>query len=186
VRKASSGYSPGVVRDGNITMQPAPAKSSAASSIKGILLAWIIAGTMDITAASIQYYLRTGKGPGAVLRFVASGALGKTALKGGSGIELAGLGFHYLVALIFTLIFFIVFPLIPVARKSLVITGLIYGMLVWVIMNRLVLPLSAAPAIPFVLKKAAIAMGILMLCIGLPISIIIGAYYRRRQAVYAV
>jgi hypothetical protein len=134
---------------------------------------------MDITAASIQYYTRTGKGPGAVLRFVASGALGRSALKGGTGTEIAGLGFHYLVALIFTLFFFFIFPLISIARKNLVITGLIYGMMVWAVMNLLVLPMSAAPPIPFVLKKAAIAMAILMVCIGLPISLILGNYYKR-------
>lgn len=147
------------------------------SLTRSILTAWLIAGTMDITAACIQYYIRTGNGPEGVLRFVASGALGKNAFTGGTEMPVLGLLFHYLVAFIFTIIFFWFYPRLKVMQGNKWITGLVYGMIVWAVMNLLVLPLSAAPAIPFVLKKAAVAMLILMCCIGLPISLIANKHY---------
>ena len=57
-----------------------PRSQSAASAI---VLTGFIAGTLDITAACIQYYIRTGKGPANVLRYVASGVFGKEAFTGG-------------------------------------------------------------------------------------------------------
>lgn len=144
---------------------------------RSILTAWLIAGTMDITAACTQYYINTGKGPEGVLRYVASGLIGKSAGNGGIEIPLLGLLLHYIVALVFTLIFFWLYPRLKFMQVNKWITGLVYGMVVWVIMNRLVVPLSAAHTGPFVLKKAAIAMAILMVCIGLPISLVANKHY---------
>lgn len=48
-----------------------------------ILRSGLLVGTLDITAASVQYYARTGKSPLNVLRFVASGVFGQAALSGG-------------------------------------------------------------------------------------------------------
>ncbi|HSU28766.1 MAG TPA: hypothetical protein VLJ68_10315, partial [Chitinophagaceae bacterium] len=81
-----------------------------ATPLKTILLAGFVAGTMDITAACIQYYINTGKGPGNVLRFVARGALGRSALSGGNTSALWGLFFHYCIAFIWTIFFFWIYP----------------------------------------------------------------------------
>jgi hypothetical protein len=151
--------------------------------VKYILLAALTAGTMDISAACIQYYTKTGKGPAAVLRFVASAVFGRPALKGAQEMAAYGLLFHYLIAFIWTLVFFWLYPHIRIMQKNRVVTGLIYGIIVWTIMNQVVLPLSNAPAFPFVLKKAAIAMSIIMVCIGLPIALIIGWYYKRKHRI---
>ncbi len=154
---------------------------SKPAPLKAITLAWLTASTMDITAACIQYYIRTGKGPGGVLRFVASGVFGKKAFGGGTAMAGWGLLFHYGIAFCFTLFFYWIYPRLKFMEKNLVLSGLLYGALVWCIMNLLVVPASQAPVIPFVLKKAAIALLILMGCIGLPIALIIGGYYRRLQ-----
>jgi hypothetical protein len=149
--------------------------------IRVILLTWLIAGTMDITAAIIQTYIKFGKGPQGMFRFIASGVFGRKGATGGFPMEVAGLVFHYLIALIWTLLFFWIYPKWPLLSKNKVITGIAYGAFVWTIMNEVVLPLSNAPHLPFVLKKAAIAMGILMVCIGLPISLIAGSYYDKKD-----
>jgi hypothetical protein len=62
------------------------------------------------------------------------------------------------------------------------VTGLIYGVFVWVMMNRVVVPLSLIPKRPFhFTKESAIQMGILMLCIGLPVSLMAKKYYLYRK-----
>lgn len=142
-----------------------------------IVLAGLIAGTLDITAACLQYYIKTGKGPGNVLRFVASGVFGTDAFKGGNEAAAWGLVFHYIVAFLFTLFFFWIYPRMKFLSWNKVITGAGYGIFAWLVMNLLVVPLSNAPAIPFVLSKAIVAAAILMVCIGLPISLIVSRYY---------
>ena len=152
-----------------------PRSQSAASTI---VLTGFIAGSLDITAASIQYYIRTGNGPANVLRYVASGVFGKEAFTGGVPMAAWGLLFHYVIAFAFTLFFFWIYPKINLQSKNKIITGLVYGAFVWAVMNLVVIRLSnIPPPPPFDFSKVSIAMLILMFCIGLPISLLIGKYY---------
>jgi hypothetical protein len=139
-----------------------------------IIKAGFIAGTLDICAASIQYYIKTGKGPENVLKFIASGVFGKDAFSGGHLMSACGLLLHYIIAFAFTVFFFFLYPRLKFLSVNLFLTALLYGIFTWLVMNRVVLPLSNTPALPFSWLGAAIAAGILTLCIGLPLAIIAG------------
>src|SRR5689334_12909966 len=147
-------------------------------AINYILVAWLVAGTMDITAASIQFHNKTGKTPLIVLRYIASAVFGKKAMTGGTGMEIAGLLFHYLVALIWTILFFMISSPLRLYRMNNIIVGLLYGIFVWLVMNLAVVPVAFSKPYQFDINKAAVSCLILMFCIGLPISLIIGKYYR--------
>jgi hypothetical protein len=152
-------------------------KSRRSNAIQVIFLAGIIAGTLDITAAGIQYYINSGKGPGNVFRFIASGYFGDAAFNGGMAMAAWGLFFHYLIALLFAAFFFMLYPTVKFLSRNKIITGLLYGIFVWLVMNLIVVPMSNAPSGPIDLVKAVIPILILMFCIGLPIVLIIGKYY---------
>lgn len=141
------------------------------ASIKTILKAALIVGTLDITAACTQVYLRTGK-PSVkpVLLFVASGLLGKSAYTNGDIMMLVGLLIHYCVATAFTFFFFLVVAKRPFAKQQRLLTGILYGAFVWVVMNLLVLPLTAAPPLQRTFSSVAIGAGILIVCIGIPLA----------------
>ena len=151
--------------------------SSGPGATKAILTAGFVAGTLDITAAMTQFYIKTGKDPVIVLKYVASGVLGKTAMTGGLVEAICGLLFHYLIAFIFTLFFFWIYPKIKIMAANKWITGIVYGLFVWVVMNRVVVPLSRVTQPPFKLSAAIQAALILVFMIGLPITLIIGKYY---------
>jgi hypothetical protein len=57
-----------------------------------------------------------------------------------------------------------------------------YGVLVWAVMNLVVLPLSRVRRGPFQPGQAAVAVAILILCIGLPLAGIVGRHERARQS----
>jgi hypothetical protein len=135
-----------------------------------ILQAGLLTGTLDIAAALIQYYIKTEKNPEPVLKFIASGVFGNEAFSGGSIMSLYGLIFHFIIAFAFTLFFFWVFPKMKLLSKNRILTGIGYGIFIWLVMNLLVLPLSKTPKLPFTLSGAAIAIGILIVCIGLPLA----------------
>jgi hypothetical protein len=145
-----------------------------------ILKAGLFAGTLDFLAACIFVFIRTGQPhiPG-ISKFIASGVFGKAALDGGGGMMLAGLFFHYLIAFIFTIFFFWIYPKIRVASKNRLATAVVYGILVWSVMNLIVIPLSNIASRPISLSNALINIGILILCIGMPVSLIAHAYYRK-------
>lgn len=148
---------------------------------RAIITAGLIAGSLDIISACVQFYLKTGKNPVRVLKFVASGVFGKDALAEGTMYAAWGLLFHYLIAFSFTLFFFWIYPRWKVLSFNKYLTAVGYGLFVWLIMNRVVVPLSQTPKTPFQLTQAMIAATILICMIGLPLSLIIGKYYSEKQ-----
>lgn len=148
------------------------ARTIAREAIK----AGLLAGLLDISAAFIQYYARTGRNPLAVLKFIASGAFGRRALTGGSDMIMWGLVFHFIIALAFAGLFFWLAARLPVLRRAWIGAGIAYGLIAWAVMNGVVVPLSRTPELPFSWSNALIAMAILIACIGLPIA------YRAKRA----
>ena len=160
-------------------MQNSTAVNPSAKKI--ILKAWLLAGSLDILTACVYYTIRTGNSPIRVLKFVASGIFGTAAIKGDGWYAAGGLLFHYLVALIFTVFFFAIYPLIKKMAMNRWLTAACYGLFVWVVMNRMVLPLSNTPQGPFNLQQAIISAIILIVMIGLPLSFVIGKYHDQKN-----
>lgn len=148
--------------------------SNKSTALKTVLTAGLTAGVLDASAASIQFMINTGgKSPARVWKYVASGVFGKDALTGDWTMVSAGLLFHFFIATTFATFFYFLYRQFNWISKNIIVSGILYGMFAWTIMNRVVVPLSNTPKIPFQLSKAIIAMLILIFCIGLPISLIV-------------
>ncbi len=146
-----------------------------------ILLAGLIAGTCDITAACTQFYLKTGKSPILVAQYIASAVFGKEAAYSGDiGMIIIGFLFHYMVAFGWTIVFFVAYPRLSFLRGNKIVVGIVYGAFVWVMMNQVIVPMTLIGRGPFNLMNAAQAMAILMACIGIPISLVANSYYRSK------
>jgi hypothetical protein len=172
----------------NYTMPTPPINTkqpgSRASSITGLIMrTGLLAGTLDALAASIQFYLTTGRNPAIVFRYIASAVFGKDALAGGTTMAICGLLFHYMIAFIFTIVFVLAFPRLRLFRFNRFATGIIYALLVWSIMNLVVVPLAFSRPYQFHLKGALISAGILVICIGLPISLMANWFYGKGMSV---
>ncbi len=150
-----------------------------ASAIKTILLAWLLVGSLDILAAFVDYYIKSGNGPEGVLRFIASGVFGKDAFGADNSMIWIGLLLHFFIALLFTIIFFLLYPKVKFLRINIALSAIIIGIIIWFIMNRVVVPLSNAPKFPFNPVNAIKATLILTFMIGFPLSIIFKQYYAR-------
>jgi hypothetical protein len=148
------------------------------ADLRVVLLAWLVAGTLDITAALTYYPLAAGVRAERILQGIASGAFGSSAFNGGARAAVLGLLFHYLISLIWTVVFFLAARRAKMLTRHAVPVGLAYGVVVWAVMNLIVVPLSQARRGPFDPKQAVIAAVILMVCVGLPIAGIIGRSQR--------
>ena len=146
--------------------------------ILAILRAWALVGTLDWMGAVSVFILRGGTDPQKVFIFIASGAMGSDAGTGEPWIPYVGFLFHYLIALTWTVIFFLSYPRIPFLRSSPPLVGIIYGAIIWVTMNLVVLPLSKIPPLPFVPTSALIGASVLMVCIGIPLAFRARKHYR--------
>ncbi len=132
----------------------------------------LLVGSLDLLAACMQYYLKTGNGPTPVLKFIASGVFGADAFTGGDRMIVYGLLFHYSLAVSFTLFFFLICAVFPTLSKAKVTRGVVYGAAIWLVMNLIILPLSNTPKTSLNWIDAGTGVLILIVCIGLPLSFI--------------
>jgi hypothetical protein len=158
-----------------MTEHPAAGRSlPGKGALNTIVTAWLVAGTMDLTAAVTYYPLTAGVRPVRIVQGIASGVLGASAFQGGLKTAVLGVVLHYLIALIWTVVFFVAARRFKVLTKHVVPVGLTYGVVVWLMMNLVVLPLSNVRHAPIHLGPAVTGAVILMFCIGLPIAVIVG------------
>ena len=148
-----------------------------------LLSAWLVAGTLDISAAIIYYAHASKAQTIRLLQGIASGAVGDAAFVGGTPTAIFGLGLHYSIALIWTVVFFLCLQRMKGLRAHLLVVGLSYGVIVWMVMNLIVLPLSNVRHAPLRFIPSVVGAVILMFCIGLPISIIVGKHFERRTRI---
>ena len=135
-----------------------------------IVLTGFLTGTLDALAAIIWAYKVP---PAAIFDYIASGVFGKAAYTGGVPMLLWGILFHYIIAFAFTTVFYLGYPVAYKISQNKYVTGLIYGMVTWIIMNLFVVPLSKIGFKPFLhVWPVIIGIGILVLCIGMPVAII--------------
>ena len=149
------------------------------------LTAGLVAGTLDITAACIQAYLKTGTTPSQVLKYVASGAVDPKTFSNDTALVAIGLLIHFIIAILFAFFFFLLAKLIPSLVKYPILIGILYGVFVWSTMRFIILPyISRLNPKPIVgqeaIKNAAIAAAIIVVCVGIPIVLLARRYFRTK------
>jgi hypothetical protein len=144
------------------------------SALKALLWAWLLAGTLDLGAALIYYAHASRVQAIRLLQGIASGVLGDKAFASGPATAILGLGLHYSIALIWTVAFFVFVRRLKKPLPNRFVIGMAYGVVVWMVMNLIVVPLSNVRHAPLQLSQSIVGAVILMFCIGLPISMIVG------------
>jgi hypothetical protein len=145
---------------------------------KTVLLTGLLVGTLDISAAYINQFIKTGKFAGKMFQYIAGGALGlENSIPGGFWIGLLGFFFHYFIAFSFTLLFFVAYPRLKFLSFNKYLVGFLYGIFVGAFMTFVVLPLTKLPDNPFVFQKAIVGWLILAVAVGIPVAISASGYY---------
>ena len=113
-----------------------------------------------------------------VLQYIASGILGNAAFEGGIATALLGVLIHLFISFIIAGVFILSADRIPLLRRYAIPGALLYGFGAFIVMNLIVLPLSAAPPLPVPTMPQLIEAVIEhILAIGLPLGILV----RRRE-----
>jgi uncharacterized membrane protein YagU involved in acid resistance len=81
-------------------------------------------------------------------QYIASGALGMSAFEGGTAPALVGVLVHFSISFLIAAVFIIAADRIPLLRRYVIPVSLFYGFAVFIVMNMIVIPLSATPPIP--------------------------------------
>jgi hypothetical protein len=108
------------------------------------------------------------------LQFVASGIMGDAAFTGGLATALLGLVLDFIMITIMAGVFIFSVDRIPLLRRNVILGSILYGFGIFIVMNLIVLPLSAAPALPappLWLRIELVLQHILL--IGLPLGLLV-------------
>jgi len=104
----------------------------------------LVAGTLDIVYACVFWALKADVPVQRILQSVAAGVLGKASFQGGAETAALGLGLHYFIATSMSVVYYLVARRWALLWQRPLLYGGAYGLLLYVIMNYVVLPLSAA------------------------------------------
>jgi uncharacterized membrane protein YagU involved in acid resistance len=126
------------------------------------------AGIPDVFAAAALSRAPASR----VLQMIASGVLGEASYKGGSKSIVLGLGLQIAISFVIALIFNAAFSYIAGIHRSPLMFGALYGVVIFIVMNFVVVPLSRAYPKHQWDRKSVIAMLIVMILFGEIISLI--------------
>ena len=154
--------------------------SSASTNIRNSLLRYIVISGLIIGTADVIIYhwivshVLGGYPLTTVYQFIASGALGESAFAGGIATALLGVLFHFIVSFVVAGVFILSASRISLLRRYPIVGSLLYGFGVFIVMNMIVIPLSAAPPLPAPTTPQLI-VNILdhILVIGLPLGLFV-------------
>jgi hypothetical protein len=140
-------------------------------ALRTIAITGLIVGAMDITSAIILAISR-GLTATRLLQFVASGLIGPKAFTGGTATAALGLAVHFVIAFCLVAVFYAASRRLGFMLRHAVLAGVVYGLMVFGVMNLIVLPLSSAKP-RHSLTGDLIQIGIHMFVIGLPTALLI-------------
>jgi hypothetical protein len=153
-----------------------------AKSSRTILWIGLVAGTLDITE-NIVFNAFWGVTPWRIFQFIASGLIdGRSFQLGWASVGL-GVLIHYAIAFTWTAIFYIAairFNFTVLSPRP-ILSGLLYGILMYGVMNFIILPLSAIqprPSAGTIVARVNAVLA-LMFCIGLPVALLVKKHGKR-------
>ena len=108
-----------------------------------LLLGGAVLGTVDLIFAYL-FWMSKGATLGDILRSIAAGVLGEASGEGGAPAAWLGAGLHYFIATAMVTVYYLASRKYPGLVRRPIALGLLYGLVLYLAMNFVVLPLSAA------------------------------------------
>jgi hypothetical protein len=144
------------------------------SAVAAVVRIGLIAGTLDITE-NIVFNAFRHVTPVRIFQYIASGLTGAWAFHAGMASVALGVAIHFTIAMFWTVIYWVASRPMAVLVRRPVVCGLLYGGLVYIVMNFLVLPLTRVPHTHTAVSLASRISGVLALlfCIGLTVALLV-------------
>lgn len=142
-----------------------------------LLAAAFCVGTLDMIFAT-TFWMLHDVAPVRVMQSVASGLIGRLAYAGGMATAMLGLGLHFLICLVMVLIYNMLALHVHWLLHHPWRAGPLYGLVLYLCMTFVVLPLSAAAAPSTRLDWIVGSVLGHVLLVGLPCALLVRAAHR--------
>ncbi|SRR6266545_2668010 len=146
-----------------------------------IVYGGLVVGILDGLFAFVFYGLILGVKPLRIFQSVAAGLLGRASYDGGVSTFLFGLLLHFVVATCIAAVYYAASLKLPVLIRHAVASGLIYGLIAYLVMNYVVIPLSRIGLRPTSLRVFVPAFIAHAFLVGLPIALVARRSAKARQ-----
>ena len=143
---------------------------------KPALIATLVCGTLDILLAALLAVSRGGT-PAKMLRSVASGPFPGATEWGATGSAL-GLATHFTLMAIMVIVFMLAARARPALLDRPWVSGLIYGLITYVVMNLIVLPMRFGSPLPPPTRAIVTQLFAHIVLVGWPTAMIARRYLR--------
>lgn len=156
-----------------------PRKANVKQKILTVVMMGLVTGILE----GIALIILSPQTPDLVFKYIASGYFNQAAYME-DHMVLYGVCLHFVIATIISLALWSIYPKFRKSIKNRFTIGILFGVLVWIVMNFAVLPLTSVPKNPDNMpadKVLAIKNIIaLIVCVGLPAAFISDNYYMRK------
>ncbi len=141
---------------------------------RAIFYGALLVGTLDIVFALVFYGAR-GVRPAAIFQSIASGLLGRPSYQGGLPTALLGGLLQYVISYGIVAVYWLASRVLTLLRLHPVVCGGLYGVAVYFVMTRVVVPLSAAAVGPPATRGVALIVPLLahVLLVGIPAALMV-------------
>jgi hypothetical protein len=148
-------------------------------TLRAIITAGLVVGVLDISSAFVIWWQR-GVEARHGLQGIAAGLLGASSYDGGVVTAGVGLAVHFFVAFVVVSIFYLASRKIEFLTMHPVVSGVLYGIGVYIVMYWFVLPM-VFPTFRHRLWNELLAFAIHISLIGLPCALIVRRYSQQTR-----
>jgi len=143
-------------------------------ALRAIVTAGVVVGILDISSAFVIWWQR-GVALQRGLQGIAAGLLGSKSYEGGMATAALGLALHFFIAFVVVSIFYLASRKVPFLTKQPFVSGVLYGIGVYVVMYWIVLP-AAFSTFRHRPSNELLELAIHICLIGLPTAFIVRRY----------
>ena len=151
-------------------------------ALETIIQGGIAVAVLDITNAMTFWWFYNGASPQVILQSIAAGLLGPASFSGGMPTAFLGAFLHFFISCGIAAVYWFACQRMPVLYQRPVTYGAIYGVVVYLAMTYVVVPLSQASQVPFIPSWFLASVLGHILLVGIPVALIAQRSAARNRA----
>lgn len=156
-------------------------RSTRVHPVAAIALGTLVVGSVDL-AYAILFWTPRGVAPIRIFQSIAAGVLGQDSFRGGLSTAILGAGLHYFISLGIVVAYWLAARSFRLLTRHPIIYGAAYGVMVYLFMNLVVVPLSAALRPRFLLSWIVCSVIVHAFLIGVPAALFARAAVRSGES----
>ncbi len=154
------------------TTTTSTAVRASGTLVRSIAIAGLLIGILGSLDQVVFFTVTQHASPAFVFQFIASALLGPAAFTGGASTALVGVLLHFGISFVVAAVYLLAATRLAFLRRATILSGLLFGLAVFAVMNMLVVPLSLAPKLTLTVALGLNGLLSAVALVGLPVALV--------------